>query len=355
MTMTAASAVDHDLLDRVLGCFGRQPADAGPLGSGLINRTLRIVTSADETLVLQQINSIFSPAIHDNVRAVTEHLAARGLMTPRIVPTTDGRPCADLGPDGIWRLMTFVPGATFDVAASTAQVEAAGHLVGRFHAALDDLRHEFVGLRTGVHDTERHLRTLREALAEHAGHRLAADVLPLGRAILDAAGTLLPLPALPPRICHGDLKFNNLLFVDTEPPGRDQALCLVDLDTVAPMSLAHELGDAWRSWCNPHGEEREDARFDLEVFAASLTGYREGLGRPFTADERQALLLGVEWISLELAARFAADALRECDFGWDPKRFPGRGEHNLRRARSQWNLHRAAHETRAERDLRLGR
>jgi Ser/Thr protein kinase RdoA (MazF antagonist) len=352
--MTAASAIDHALLGRVLGRFGREMAHAGPLGSGLINRTFRVVTSGGETLVLQQINPIFSAAIHDNVRAVTEHLVVRGLMTPRIVPATDGRPCADLGPDGVWRLMTFVAGATFDVAVSTAQVHAAGHLVGRFHAALEDLRHEFVGLRTGVHDTERHLQILREALAEHAGHRLAADVLPLGRAILAAAGALPPLPALPPRICHGDLKFNNLLFVGTEPPGRDQALCLVDLDTVGPMSLAHELGDAWRSWCNPQGEDREDAHFDLEVFAASLAGYREGLGRSLTADERQALLFGVEWISLELAARFAADALRECYFGWDAKRFPGRGEHNLRRARSQWNLHQAAHETRAERALRLG-
>jgi Ser/Thr protein kinase RdoA (MazF antagonist) len=352
--MTAASAIDDALLARVLGCFGHQMAHAGPLGSGLINRTFRAVTTAGEALVLQQINPIFSPAIHDNVRAVTEHLAARGLMTPRIVPATDGRPSADLGPDGIWRLMTFVVGATFDVATSPAQVHAAGHLVGRFHAALDDLRHEFVGLRTGVHDTERHLRILREALAEHTGHRLAPEVLPLGRAILDAAGALPPLPALPPRICHGDLKFNNLLFVGAEPPGRDQALCLVDLDTVGPMSLAHELGDAWRSWCNPHGEDREDASFDLDVFTASLAGYREGLGRSLSAGERQALLLGVEWISLELAARFAADALRESYFGWDPKRFPGRGEHNLRRARSQWNLHRAAHETRAERALRLG-
>lgn len=353
--MTAASAIDHALLVRVLGCFGRELVHGGPLGSGLINRTFRVVTSTGETLVLQQINPIFSPAIHDNVRAVTEHLVARGLMTPRIVPATDGRPYADLGTEGIWRLMTFVVGATFDVAMSPSQVHAAGHLVGRFHAALEDLRHEFVGLRTGVHDTERHLRILREALAEHTDHRLAAEVLPLGRDILAAAGALPPLPSLPPRICHGDLKFNNLLFVGTEPPGRDQALCLVDLDTVGPMSLAHELGDAWRSWCNPQGEDHEDARFDLEVFAASLAGYREGLGRSLTAGERQALLLGVEWISLELATRFAADALRECYFGWDPTRFPGRGEHNLRRARSQWNLHRAAHETRAERERRLSR
>ena len=32
-----------------------------------------------------------------------------------------------------------------------------------------------------------------------------------------------------------------------------RAVCVVDLDTLAPMSLHHELGDAWRSWCNLGG------------------------------------------------------------------------------------------------------
>ena len=64
--------------------------------------------------------------------------------------------------------------------------------------------------------------------------------------------------------------------------------------------------------------------------------------------------LGVEWISLELAARFAADALFESYFGWDPARFPGRGEHNLVRARGQWSMHQALVATRAERAGMLG-
>ena len=225
--------------------------------------------------------------------------------------------------------------------------------MARFHAALDGLDHQFVGRRATVHDTPRHLRTLREALAAHPDHRLRGTTGELGEAILSAAATLPSLPSLAPRICHGDLKFNNVLFAAADGAGRDLASCLVDLDTVAPMSLAYELGDAWRSWCNPHGEEREDALFDLDVFAASLDGYLGALGRALTLDERRALLLGVEWISLELAARFAGDALNENYFGWDPSRFAGRGEHNLLRARSQWALHQAVVATREERARRL--
>ena len=54
-----------------------------------------------------------------------------------------------------------------------------------------------------------------------------------------------------------------------------------------------------------------NASLDLEILGASLRGYVAGLGRALTADERRGLLLGVEWVSLELAARFAADALFE--------------------------------------------
>jgi hypothetical protein len=95
------------------------------------------------------------------------------------------------------------------------------------------------------------------------------------------------------------------------------------------------------------------AAFDLELFAASLAGYRRACGRAFDDDERRALLLAVEWISLELAARFAADALHERYFGWDAARFAGRGEHNLVRAQGQWSLHRALVASRDERERLL--
>jgi Ser/Thr protein kinase RdoA (MazF antagonist) len=157
------------------------------------------------------------------------------------------------------------------------------------------------------------------------------------------------LPALPNRVCHGDLKLNNILFAGATSPACEQALCLIDLDTVGPMALAHELGDAWRSWCNRSPEDVQAARFDLEIFRASFKGYRDGLGRALDADERRACLHGVEWISLELAMRFAADALRESYFGWSAERYPGRGEHNLARAQGQWALHQAVCATREER------
>lgn len=356
MSEVPATDEAREIHERVLPHYEGWPGAAvAPLGNGLINRTF-LLTGPAGRAVLQRVNPIFPPVIHENILAVTQRLADAGLVTPRLVPTREGRPCLELGPgatgDGgaaVWRVLTHVDGASFDVVASVAQARAAGALIARFHRALDDLRHPFAGLRGGVHDTPRHLERLEQAVAAHPRHRLVGEVGALATAIGAAAAALPALPELPARVCHGDLKFNNLLFAGAAGAARDEALCLIDLDVVGPLPLAFELGDAWRSWCNRAGEDDPQAVLDLEIFRASLAGYRDGLGRALGTEERRALLLGVEWISLELAARFATDALVESYFGWDAARFATRGQHNLVRARGQWSLHGALAATRAER------
>jgi len=341
-----AHLVQARVLPRYLGLDGAQ---AVPLGKGLVNQTY-LVGRGGLRFVLQRLNPVFSAAINDNIDAVTRRLADLDMATPRLVPTRDGCLSVDLGAqDGLWRLLTYVDGVSFDVVASLGQARAAGGLVARFHRALDGLDHEFAGMRTGVHDTAQHLHRLREALAVHPDHRLHREVSALSADLFAAVSDLPPLPNLPRRVCHGDLKLNNILFAGCEPPAAEQTVCLIDLDTVGPMALAHELGDAWRSWCNRGPEDASVAKFDVEVFRASFEGFRDGLGRSLLADERRACLHGVEWISLELAARFAADALLESYFGWAPDRYAGRGEHNLARARGQWALHQAVCATRPER------
>jgi Ser/Thr protein kinase RdoA (MazF antagonist) len=353
--------VDDEALirERVLPHYaGWADATISPVAGGLINRTLLL--ELDETrAILQKVSPIFSPRIHENIAAVTARLAAAGVETPRLVATRTGAAFVS-GPDagageGVWRMLTHVEGVGFDAVTNVRQARSAGLLIARFHKALDGLDHEFVGMRANVHDTPAHLRRLAEVASTVGRHRLAGEVRALAEDVATAAERLPALPVLAPRVCHGDLKFSNLLFADHEPPASERAVCLIDLDTVGPLSLAYELGDAWRSWCNRSGEDTPESRLDLDVMRASLEGYREGLGNGLDAETRQALVLGVEWVSLELAARFAADALLETYFGWDARRFPGRGEHNLVRARGQWSLHGAFVATRPAREEMLER
>jgi Ser/Thr protein kinase RdoA (MazF antagonist) len=331
-----------------LGAWSLDGARLAPLGTGLINRTY-LVEAGDARFVLQRVNVIFDARIHENIAAVTARLRERGLATLTLVPTTDDRLWIEDG--GVYRLYRHVDGASFDVVRSLTQARSAGRHVGAFHAALTGLPHRFVGMRLGVHDTARHLDVLRWAVDERGEHRLHSEVRPLAADVLAAAEALAPLPSLAPILGHGDLKLSNLLFSRER---HDEALCLVDLDTVGPIELGHELGDMWRSWCNRATEDAPEARLDLEVMRSSFDGYVEGLGRTPSLDERHSALLGPEWVALELSARFAADALVESYFGWDPSRYATRGDHNLARARGQWALHTALRASRRDRERLLG-
>ncbi|HWB81412.1 MAG TPA: aminoglycoside phosphotransferase family protein [Nannocystaceae bacterium] len=335
-----------ELAEAALAAWGVAPQHVERLGGGLINETFAVASSRG-AFVLQRVHPVFTPAIHENIEAVTSRLAARGLATPRLQPTVNGERCSVH--DGVvWRLMDRMPGVSFAKVQELAQAHAAAGLLARFHEALVDLPHTFIGMRTGVHDTAAHLRALDRAIDEHRGHRLHDDVAKLAETIGRSARQLPQIDGVPDRVVHGDPKLSNVMFEGPESPARAHATCFVDLDTVGPMPLHLELGDMWRSWCNRRGEDERNAGLDLEVLEASLAGYSAARPAPLS-EERAALLHGLEWITLELAARFAADALGECYFGWDATRFPARGEHCLVRALGQWSLHRQVMATRTRR------
>jgi Ser/Thr protein kinase RdoA (MazF antagonist) len=320
-----------------------QGAQVAPFGSGLINKTYLATTDAGKWVV-QRLHPVFGGIVNEDIDVVTTHLAAQGIVTPRLVRTHSGATYVEEpdheGNAQVWRVITHVDGVAFQQIASPAHAHEAGALVGRFHNALENLSYEYQHVRAGVHDLRRHLVKLATSLPLHAKHRLAGEVAPLAQAILEAGALLPDLSALPKQHAHGDLKVSNLLF-----SASGHGLCLVDLDTLQMQSLAYELGDAMRSWCNAAGEDVANASVDVDVFRAALEGYcrarvhhtRSG-PLPLQRSDVVSVVDGLRVICVELAARFLTDALREEYFGYDATRFPARGEHNLLRARGQWSL-----------------
>jgi len=327
MTVQARAALD---------AYELHPATLAPLPGGLINLSF-LVESPRGRFVLQRLHPVFGAPVNDDIEAITSHLAARGLVTPRMVCTRAGSLCV-AQPDGVWRLQTFITGETVHRVDSPARAEAAGNLVGRFHAAVADLEHDFHFRRAGVHDTAHHFGQLDEAIAANSGHPEHAVTARLRDELREGLSALPAIDGsrLPRRIAHGDLKISNLLF-DAAGDG----ICLVDLDTMAHMPLPFELGDAWRSWCNPLGEDVSKAGFELEPFGAAWRGYAGVMGQAITDEERTLLVPGVATICLELSARFLRDVLEDRYFGWDRARFPSRAAHNRVRAEGQASLFRS--------------
>jgi Ser/Thr protein kinase RdoA (MazF antagonist) len=305
-------------------------ARTSPLEGGLINRTYR-VEEHGRRAVLQRLHPIFRPEVNLDIQAITAHLAERGLTTPRVLPTLEGALWVTDQDGFSWRMLSWLEGRTFSVVERPALAHSAAQLVARFHGALRDFSHRFHFTRPGAHDTPAHLATLETALREHRAHASYDEAASLAAEILIRARALPRLPTGPLRIVHGDLKISNVMFVG------DDATALVDLDTMAELTIPVELGDALRSWCNPSGEDATRATLRSDVFEAALSGYGPSAGW-LTAEERDALVLGLETISLELAARFCADALNDSYFGWNPAKFASRSQHNLARAESQLSL-----------------
>jgi Ser/Thr protein kinase RdoA (MazF antagonist) len=317
-------------VDDVARAWGWSPEQVAPHAGGLINKTFVVRDGAGAPIAaLQQLHPIFGAEVNLDIEAVTAHLAARGLVTPRIVRTRDNR--AWLEHDGrVWRALTWIAGDSVHAVPSVAWAEQGGALVGRFHRAIADLEHDYRFVRAGVHDTPAHLAKL----ADRVGRGGDGEWVELGREILAAAATLPPLPETPRRHIHGDLKISNVLF-QREPLA---GVCLVDLDTVGRGTMAFELGDAMRSWCNPHGEDAARVHFELPIFEAAIRGFRSEADAVVTADERASIVTGLELVCIELAARFAVDVFDDAYFGWDPSRFASRRAHNLVRARGQLAL-----------------
>ena len=308
---------------QLLGCTVR------PLEGGLINTTWQI--GQPPRAVIQRLHPIFAPEVNEDIAAVTAHLRQRGMPTPMLLPTAQQTLSVVDEDQRCWRALSWVPGRSCDSLSSTAIAAEAGALVARWHLATADLRHEFIFRRPAGHNTSIHMDNLRQALSDCASHRLIDSVNALADSIFAAWKSWQGSLDQPVRLCHGDLKISNLRFTE-----QGQGLCLLDLDTLAMLPLDAELGDAWRSWCNPAGEDIAATQFDLALFEASATAYLKAC--PPSREEIESLPGGIERICLELSARFAADALYENYFGWDQRVAPNHGEHSLLRARGQFAL-----------------
>jgi Ser/Thr protein kinase RdoA (MazF antagonist) len=301
------------------------PVSVAPFGTGLLHATYRVST-ADGDFVLQKLDPVIGDAAVRDARVAGEFLAGRGFQVPVIMPASDGAPLVRDGGDR-WRLYPMLAGEAFDVVAHPGMAREAGRLVGELHRHLRELAYAPEGSIPHFHDTAFILDELRAvadrlpAPARQVAGRIAGELPAL---IVDerAAGE-------PAMVIHGDLKISNLLFVT----GR--AVAVIDLDTLMRHFRAIDLGDAFRSWCATGPEDDPRLDFDAGLFAAALEGYGEGWGGPVDA---RLCLTATQQIAWELAARFLIDVVRDRYFGFDPKKYASRRDHNTARGLAQFRL-----------------
>ena len=276
---------------------------------GLINES-HLVTTAAGDYVVQRINEdVFAdPAtLARNIEVVTAHLDST--LVPQPVAARAGGWI--VGNGGSWRAWHRVDGVAVSD-PSVPQLRSAANLLGRFHAALVDLAPDrLVETLPRFHDLERRLARLVEAV----------DTDPVGRAEamqpeIDATLASAPLAAratdivasVPRRVAHNDAQLANFLF------RADDAVCLLDLDTVMGTAWFWDVGDLLRTAAAPAEEDDPDPTRNVaqpERVAAILDGYRAGAAgafQPGGAEER-ALEVAGAIVTYEQALRFLTDWL----------------------------------------------
>jgi Ser/Thr protein kinase RdoA (MazF antagonist) len=303
-----------------------------PFGQGHINETFLAETGTGDYIV-QRVNTTVFPdpeTVTANILTVHKHL--RGALMPEPVATPGGEWLVR-DASGWWRAWRRVEGDGPASAPSAKALRAAGALLGRFHALLADLDPAtLTETLPGFHNPGHRLDALRALITTDPCGRVGTVQDEIEMAL--AAEPLVAVAAdlstrVPQRVAHYDAKLDNVLFAG------DEAICLIDFDTVMPGAWFWDVGDLLRSASTTAAEDDPEGVVVPGRYRAILDGYRDAILAVGLADpaELEATDVAGAIVTYEQAVRFLTDWL-----AGDSYYRISHPSQNLDRARAQFRL-----------------
>lgn len=336
----------------LLGMFelDGEPVSVTECKSGNINKTFVVDTSSGTRYILQRVNeNVFKDpdAVMENILHVTEYLRRKIIErggdptreTLTLIPAKAGGYAVRFRDGGYWRVYAGIRNAiAHDKIERPCQFRNAGYAFGDFQRLLADFDtgklHETI---PNFHNTPVRYHAFKAALEADECGRAASVAREI--AFIEEHSWLCPVITdgiesgkIPMRVTHNDTKLNNIMM-DIET---DEAVCVIDLDTVMPGSLLFDYGDAIRYGASNAAEDEKDLSqvyIRPELFKEFTYGFIEGLGGKLSTHEAEAMTISVAVLALELGMRFLADYLSGDKYFkvlYD--------DHNLDRARTQLKL-----------------
>ncbi|MBR5192520.1 MAG: phosphotransferase [Clostridia bacterium] len=330
--------------------IGGQYIDCSELGIGNINSTYIIDFIRDgeqKQFCLQRINknAFKNPEqVMDNIVKVTNYVREKtiqkGLPSKRFVlrafNALDGKPFVVDDNGDYWRCYRYIRNSvTYDSTNDLNIIENVGKAFGRFQNCLDGFSaSELYITIPNFHNTIKRFEDFHKAIEEDPFDRAKKVKVEIEKLLsFEERATKLQRLCdsgdLPIRVTHNDTKCNNVSFdKDT-----NEALAVLDLDTVMPGLIAHDYGDAIRFIANAVVEDCPDiskVKIDFNKYEAFTKGFLGEVNKSLTELEKQTLNLGVFTITVELATRFLADYLNGDKYF--KVKYPG---HNVFRTKNQ--------------------
>ena len=346
-TQEMIKAISHEFA--IAGEF----VEGEEIDSGHINNTyLAVYETADgkrAKYILQRINNyVFKDPlmVMKNVEVVTRHINWKvlrvkkdlGGQTLNIYPARGGRSFAYGKNGGVWRCYNYIENChTYDVVENSRQAYQAAKAFGSFQDLVSDLPVEEVAETIpDFHNTPKRYARLMEVIAADPKGRLknvAVEVsfIKQREELCKHLVELAEQGKLPVRVTHNDTKLNNVMM-DSET---DEAVCVIDLDTVMPGLSLYDFGDLVRTATSPAEEDEKDlskVEMRMSMFEALAEGYIDGCDC-LTPLEIENLVIGGKLMTLEVGIRFLTDYLEGDQYfktEYD--------DHNLVRSRTQLKL-----------------
>ena len=313
----------HDTILEVIDNYANASAgvDIVELGTGNINDTYLLKTP-DQRQVLQRINPHVFPCperLIENHKKLHMHFhtqpqpEGQGLTIPDLIPTLEGEFSVSDRDGNIWRMLSYIENTiASERIHSPSQARQSGWALGRFHKQLArlDPQHLEVPL-PGFHHLSLYLNqydTIEPRKNPSEAELFCIDTI---ASLREKSLTLEQAAAegrVQQKIIHGDPKIGNMLF-DKQS---NRAVSIIDLDTVGPGLLQHDIGDWLRSICNRGGETAQSNAvfFDMELFRIGLKSYLEEAKEVVHYNEWNYIYEGLVAITFELGLRFFSDYLQ---------------------------------------------
>jgi Phosphotransferase enzyme family len=327
---------------------------ADEIKNGHINSTYRAsylqADGSTQRYILQAINGHVFKQPYDvmrNVEIVTRHINSRvlrrkrdlGGQTLNLFPARTGGSWIEDKNGVIWRCYNFIEGCvTYDLISNTRQAYQAAHAFGAFQDLVSDLDASALAETIpDFHHSRKRFSRLLEIAAKDPHQRLAEvrtefDFILQREALVDVLLDLAAAGKIPTRVTHNDTKINNVM-IDAET---DEAVCVIDLDTVMPGLGLYDFGDLVRSATNAAAEDElnlSKVEMRMPMFHALVEGYLDAAAKFLNSTEISHMVHSGKLITLELAIRFLTDHL-EGDIYFKTHR----PNHNLDRCRTQLKL-----------------
>lgn len=284
--------------------------------------------------------------VMENIVAVTKHIEEKVSSFPdkdrrvlKVIFTKDNLPYY-IDEDGeYWRTYIFIENVnTYDKIPSVNAAKNLGKGIGNFQRQLSD----FDGSRLNItiphfHDMNLRYRQLDDAVKADVKGRCAQvkaelDFLYANKERGCRIWDDFEKGILPNRVTHNDTKMNNVLF----DPVSDEAVCVIDLDTIMPGTILFDTGDMIRTACNTAEEDEKDlskVSFYAEMYKSLIGGYMESADSFLTKEEREGIKESGRVITQIMAVRFLTDYI-----AGDVYYHTAYDDHNLVRCRTQLSL-----------------